>query len=174
MAKKRTRWVRIGVVGAVLCLGALAFAALRTADPWSRAATQLDRIGAPPHVARYLGSHRGGGLFCIDACPSVARSYDVGPSNLGELRSVFGARLNAAGYRLARSRSCVVLGLGSTVRITCTLAGTRSGYNAEIDLIVAPRATTPTPRLGVAQPIDVPQRANIERVDVSVAANRVL
>ena len=174
MAKKRTHWVRIGAIGAALVLGVLAFVGLRSGDPWSRASAQLDRIGAPRHVARYLGSHRGGGLFCIDACPSVARSYDVGTSTFGELRSEFSTRLSAAGFRVGRSRSCRVLGLGSRASITCPLDGTRSGYDAEIDLIVVPRVTTPTPRLGVAQPIDVPSSAKIERVDVSVTANRVL
>ena len=174
MAEKRPRWVRIVFVGAIVFLGALAFAAFRIGDPWSRDSAQLNRIGAPRHVARYLRSHRAGGLFCIDACPSVARSYDVGPSNLGELRAELGAQLKAAGYQLGRSRSCAVLGLGSTVRITCPLDGTRSGYNAEIDLIVTPAATTPIPRLGVAEPIDVPSSTPIARVDISVSTDRVL
>ena len=168
------RWIRIAVVCTVIVPGALSFAAFRIAGVWSRASAELNRIGAPRHFDHYRGSKRGGGLFCIDTCPSVVHSYDVSAVSLGEAQSELRAQLIAAGYHVGPSRSCAALSFGSTVRITCGIDGAKSGYQAELGLIIAPSARTPIPRRGVALPIDVPSTTPIARVDISVTADRLL
>ena len=168
------RRIGIAVACAVLVLGALSFAAFRIANAWSRASVELNRIGAPRHFDRYRGSKRGGGLFCIDTCPSVVHSYDVSAVSLGEAGSELRAQLIAAGYHVGPTRSCTALGYGATVRITCGIDGAKSGYQAELGLIVAPSARTPIPRPGAALPIDIPSTTPIERVDISVTADHLL
>ena len=160
----------------VVAVGAIGYLGFRAVDPWAREAAELDRIGGPRPPGRLLGARRGGGLLCIDACPSVVRSYDVTGQDLavGSARSRYVDRLSTAGYRVDTPGPCTALGLGTSVRVTSKTEGTRGGHQAEVDLFVSPRAGMPAPGVGVAEPVTVAPDTAVERIDLSVSTDHLL